>query len=1051
MILRCRLHLMFALLVAIAGFAPVSQPARAAEPQLRYSRDIRPVLANNCFQCHGPDEQHREADLRLDTAEGVAAAFGEKDISQNEAWDRIISDDPDYQMPPPSAHKEVKPAERELLKKWIQQGATWEGHWAFIAPEKPAIPQVKQQAWVQNPIDAFILSRLETAGLSPSQPATRERLLRRVTFDLTGLPPTLEEIDAFVSDKSPNAYAKVVDRLLASERFGERMALMWMDIARYGDSSVFHADGPRDMWPWRDWVIKAYNKNKPFDQFTVEQLAGDLLPDATIDQKIATGFNRNNATTDEGGAIAEEYRVEYAVDRVKTTSMTWLALTMECAQCHDHKYDPVPQREYYQFYAYFNQAADPGMQTRRGNQSPIVNVPDVNAAAKIAGLQQQLAPLEKQLAARREASEEAFAKWLRAKRESSEEQTLAPTDMLAHFTLDETKGNKVTDAADAKRKATVKGKATWVSGKFNNGFETGGRSFIQAGDVGSFERTDAFSYGAWIKPKGNPSGAIIARMDDGNAHRGYDIYVTGGGLSMHIINSWPGNALKVTTRTKLKPNEWQHVFATYDGSGKAAGVKLYINGKEEPWNIEQNGLTETIRTNTPFQIGKRSSGSPFNGIVDDVRVFARNLTGLEVAALAGADPLAPLLALPESKLSDKQRDELRLFYLNNEDKPYQQIAKQVQKVKADIAAAEKPISTVMVMADTKRMTYMLNRGDYASPLKDNPVSPGVPAALPPLPKDAEANRLGLAKWLVQPNHPLTSRVAVNRYWYMMFGKGIVSTVEDFGSQGASPTHPALLDWLAVDFVENGWNIKRTLRQMVMSNTYRQTSRTTPELQKADPENSLYARAPRFRLQGEFIRDNALAASGLMVNTIGGPSVKPYQPPGLWNEVALSGNVRFVQDKGDKLYRRSMYTYWKRSAPAPAMTIFDTPTREKCTIKRSRTNTPLQALVTLNDPQFMEAARVLAERVIQQSDDITAQIVAAYRLSAGVKPGDAVLKMLTAAYHEELAAFKNDPERAKKLLAIGEHARNEKIDPAQHAALTIVCSMIFNLDETLTRG
>jgi len=1036
---------------AVLAAITTSGQANAEGPELRFSRDIRPILASNCFECHGPDAQHRKADLRLDTAEGVAQAFGETDLSENETWDRLTSTDPDYQMPPPSAHKEVKPAELALIRQWIQQGAAWEGHWAFIAPTMPAIPQVKAKDRVENPIDAFILSRLELKGLAPSPPATRERLLRRVTFDLTGLPPTLAEIDAFKNDTSPEAYAKVVDRLLASQRFGERMGLMWMDIARYGDSSVFHADGPRDMWPWRDWVINAYNKNKPFDKFTVEQLAGDLLPNATLDQKIATGFNRNNATTDEGGAIAEEYRVEYAVDRVKTTSMTWLALTMECAQCHDHKYDPVPQREYYQFYAYFNQSADPGMQTRRGNQSPVVNVPDIHAAAKVLKLREKLAPLEKQMAARRNQSEQPFATWLRSKRESSDEQTLTPTDMLAHFMLDETSGGKVADQADDKRKATVKGKATWTSGKYNNAFETGNSAYINAGDLGPFERTDGFSYGAWIKPKGNPAGAIIARMDDANAHRGYDLYVTGGGLSMHIINSWPGNALKVTSKAKLKPNVWQHVFATYDGSGKAAGVKLYINGKEEPWNIEQNGLKDTIRTNTPFQIGRRSGSSQFNGLIDDVRVFARSLSGLEVAALAGSDPLAPLLALPDDKLTAKQRDSLLSFYLNSEDKPYQQLAKQLQKVKADIAAAEKPVSTVMVMADTKRMTYMLNRGDYASPMKDKPVSPGTPSALPPLPKDAAANRLGLAQWLVQPDHPLTSRVAVNRYWYMMFGKGIVSTIEDFGSQGASPTHPALLDWLAVDFVKNGWNIKRTLRQMVMSNTYRQTSRTTAALHKADPENNLYARAPRFRLQGEFIRDNALAASGLMVHTIGGPSVKPYQPAGLWNEVALSGNVRFVQDHGEKLYRRSMYTYWKRSAPAPAMTIFDTPSREKCIISRSRTNTPLQALVTLNDPQFIEAARVLAERVIHQSNDLQQQIITAYRLSTGVKPSAAVLKVLTTAFEEELTAFKKEPERANKLLAIGEHKSDDKINAAQHAALAIVCSMIFNLDETLTRG
>jgi len=1027
----------------------------AAEDRVRFNRDIRPLLSANCFQCHGPDANHRKADLRLDTEDGVNTAFVPYELEGSMAWNRITSDDPDVQMPPPDSHKQLKADQIALIRKWIEQGAQWEGHWAFIPPVKPEIPQVRQMGYVRNPIDAFIQARLEAEGLSPSGEADRERLLRRVTLDLTGLPPTIEQIDAFLADDSPDAYEKVVDRLLASSHFGERMALMWMDAARYGDTSVFHADGPRDMWPWRDWVIDAYNDNKPFDEFTVEQLAGDLLPNATLDQKIATGFNRNNATTDEGGAIAEEFRVEYAVDRVKTTSMVWLGLTMECGQCHDHKYDPISQRDYYRFYAYFNQAADPGMQTRRGNQAPLVNVVDHIAQERAEQLKKQLPELEARLQKRRDEAREAFLAWAADAAKTAKDQPLLPGDMHAHLPLDQQAGDEaVVFAGDEQNKAKVHGKAAWIEGKQGRAFKCDGGNYIDAGELANFERTDAFSYGAWIKPQGKAGGAPIARMDDRNGHRGFDLYASGGKVAVHLINSWPNNALKVTTKASLKPDQWQHVFVTYDGSSKAAGIKIYFDGEPQAWDIEQNRLSATIRTDKPLYIGRRNPGSPFKGAVDDVRIYDRRLTETEVKALAGSDAIGPLLAKGEDNWSDAERQTLLTHYLTNHDDAYQQLGTEIARVKADIAAAEKPISTVMVMKDVSkpRMTYVLDRGHYASPKKDSPVEPGVPEVFPQPPEDAPANRLGLARWLVQEDHPLTARVAVNRYWHMLFGTGLVKTVEDFGAQGEWPSHPALLDWLAVDFVESGWDIKRMIKQMVMSHTYRQSSRVTPELLHHDPENRLLARGPRFRLQGEFIRDNALAASGLLVKKIGGPGVKPYQPPGLWNEVSLSGNVRFKQDQGEKLYRRSMYTYWKRSAPAPSMTIFDAPTREKCTLRRSRTNTPLQALVTLNDPQFVEAARALAQRTMTEGGDtLEDQIAYAYRLAAGVRPSPAAVAVLKTAYEQELAVFQDDVERAKKLLSIGESKRDENLDPAQHAAMSVVCSMILNLDAVITRG
>jgi hypothetical protein len=1015
---------------------------------IRFNKDIRPVLSANCSACHGPDAKHRKADLRLDEEAGVRKAFG-GGLAKSEGWRRILSTDKDEKMPPPDSHRELKTGQIELVKKWIEAGAQWEGHWSFIAPVKAKLPPVNTKSDIQNPIDAFILARLAEAGLNPNSEATKETLLRRVFMDLIGLPPSVKEIDRFLADKSSDAFEKVVDRLFASRHFGERMALVWMDAARYGDSSVFHADGPRDMWPWRDWVIRAYNSNKRFDKFTIEQLAGDLIPNATLEQKIATGFNRNNATTDEGGAIAEEYRVEYAVDRVKTTSMVWLGLSLECAQCHNHKYDPIPMQDYYRFFAYFNQASDPGMQTRRGNQTPVVDVISPENLAAAAILRGQIPSLEEQLKDRSSEVKDDYAKWLVEATKNADSKAFVPETPVVHMQLDES----LVDVADPKRKAKAKGKALWEAGKFGKAFKAQGNNFIDLGHIADFERDAQFSYGCWIKTAGNGSGCPIAKMNDGKSYRGFDLHTAGGNVAVHLINSWPTNAIKVTTKAKLKKNQWQHVFVTYDGSSKASGIKIYIDGKVQPWNVNEDRLSASIKTKSPLYIGRRNPGSPFKGLVDEVRVYDRLLSSAEVQALAGSDPIGPLLAKKPTDRKPAETKILQDYYLKNVDKTYQVLTQQISKLKSEISAKEKPVSTVMVMGDVPKMraTFVLDRGQYASPLKNKSVQPGVLSALPALPKGAPQNRLGLAQWLVQKEHPLTARVAINRYWYMLFGTGLVKTLEDFGAQGEWPSHPELLDWLAVDFVEHGWDIKRTLKQMVMSSTYRQSARVRPELLKADPENRLLARGPRFRLQGEFIRDNALAASGLLVKTIGGPSVKPYQPPGLWSEVSLSG-ARFVQDKGEKLYRRSMYIYWKRSSPAPALTIFDAPSREKCTLRRSRTNTPLQALITLNDIQFVESARSLAQQAINSgAKSIEDQITYAYRAATGHRPKPIALETLKEAFNEEYEVFKADEERAKKLLSIGESKRDESINAATHAAMTIVSSMILNLDSTLTRG
>ncbi|MEM7313737.1 MAG: DUF1553 domain-containing protein, partial [Planctomycetota bacterium] len=824
----------------------------------------------------------------------------------------------------------------------------------------------------------------------------------------------------------------------------------------YGDTSVFHGDGPRDMWAWRDWVINAYNNNMPFDQFTVEQLAGDLIPQATVDQKIASGFNRNNATTDEGGAIAEEFRVEYAVDRVKTTSTVWLGLTMECAQCHDHKYDPISQEDYYRFYAYFNQAADAGMQTRNGNAVPMVDVPNYAKAAEVATIQQEIRRTQSDLDARAATLQPEFERWVEVAQSSDEPIETAPTDMVAHFPLDEHKGNVVRDAVDSKRTGKLHGKPKWLDGKLDAAIRTDNNRFVDLGNVGDFERDSAFSYGCWVRPSdNNPGGAPLAKMNDGNSYRGYDLYLQGGQVGAHIIHNWPNDALKVVSKKKIEKDKWSHVLITYDGSSKASGIRVYINGQHTEHNVEKDSLKNTIRSKVPFYAGRRNPGSHYKGAIDDVRLFNRALSDNEVALLAQSKlSITPILAKSPEDRTEEEVARLKKHFLATQDEVSKQLTKELAELKRRETEASKPRGTVMVMndVDKPRMTYVLARGNYASPQKDKPVNPGVPAALPSLPEDAPANRLGLARWMVSPQNPLTARVAVNRYWMMFFGQGLVESVEDFGSQGTWPSHPELLDWLAVDFVESGWDIKRMIKQIVMSRAYRRSSRSSREMYELDPSNRYLARSPRFRLQGEFIRDTSLMTSGLMVGTIGGPSVKPYQPDGLWNEVSINTGLRFKQDHGDKLYRRSMYIYWKRSAPPPSMAIFDAPSREKCTIRRSRTNTPLQALVTLNDPQFVEAARAFAERVIKDGGDSTAdQVALAYRMATSVKPTNETLDVLMQSYRTELAVFQAVPERAKQLLSVGESKRNEELDAAHHAALTIVISMILNLDETLTRG
>ena len=972
--------------LAVAEFSV----AAFAATRVDFRKDVLPILSDKCFHCHGPDAHSRKAKLRLDqpdwTQESKLLIPGQPENS--EFFRRITTLDPDDKMPPPENPKSLSPTEIRILDNWIQEGADWDEHWAFITPKTPTPPEVENVDQVRNPIDSFIVKKLEEQGLQPSPPADRYTLIRRLSYDLTGMPPALDEIDDYVNDTSPHAYETLVDRLLESPQFGERMALAWLDIARYGDSSVFHADGPRFMWPWRDWVIEAYNSNMPFDQFTKDQIAGDLIPDGTRSQKLATGFNRNHGTTDEGGAIDEEYRVEYVVDRVKTTASTWLGLTMECAQCHDHKYDPISQEEYYQFYAYFNRTKDRGMQTRNGNAEPVVYLYTEAQEATANHLRSQLKNL-RQTRKSKKAPDEQVQKWIEILQEAGRQElpSLSTWQTLGPF--------QANDAAAAFKKDFGPEKAFPI------------------------DPSKALADKSWI-PK--------EEYEDGKPH------------TLPI-----GDNSALYLHRTLKSTTTQIVSISL---GSDDGIKLWHNGKQVLANDTARGvaadqekvdlkLTEG-QNEILLKINNRGGGAG----------FYFKLEGPSVP-----EDIQMLATKTDDQRSEEEFSKLVDYYTKNLWSRGLQLDEEIKSTDADLKSLMGSVTTSMIMEDqeTPRKTYVLNRGHYASPIKDREIEPNTPSFLPSLSEAFPQNRLGLAEWLTHPNHPLTARVAVNRYWTMIFGNGIVSTISDFGVRSEPPSHPALLDWLATDFIENGWNIKRTMKQMVMSATYRQSSKTLKEHLEKDPINRYLARAPRLRLQGEFIRDTALYAANLLDLRIGGPSVKPYQPARIWNEVSLNGGLFYKPDSGRKLYRKSMYTYWKRSAPMPNMMAFDAPTREKCTIQRQRTNTPLQALVTMNDVQWVESARLFAKRILHSpAQTFKPRLDYAFQIATGRPVDESRISAMKALYQSEHQRFSDRPEDATRLLEYGEYPHDTTLDPIEHATWTLLASAILNLDETISK-
>jgi len=1041
----------------LASMSTLPLRISASEPPLNaieFNRDILPILSDACFHCHGPDKARRKADLRLDIeAEAKADRDGihvitAGDPANSELYRRITVDDPDDRMPPVDSGRNLTPDRIELIRQWIEQGAQWQKHWAFIPPLRPKPPSVKAQSWLRNPVDAFILSRLEQEGLSPSRAADKATLIRRVTLDLTGLPPTPKEVDAFHNDSSAKAYEKLVDRLLASPRYGERMATRWLDAARYADTSGYQNDGPRTMWRWRDWVIDAFNDNMPFDQFTMEQIAGDLLPDSTLSQKIATGFNRNHRGNSEGGVIPEEYAVEYVVDRVDTTATVWLGLTLGCARCHDHKYDPFTQKEFYQFFAYFNNIPESGRSIKEGNSPPWIKAPTEFQQRQLAALNRQVKAAEQRLKTLQPELQVAQAEWESLFVPPASLDWSVAEGLLAHFSLN---GSVSETLGKAKTAKFQDGQTAFAEGRLDQAAEFDGRRFIDAGDIANFGYFDKFSIGAWIYPEQTGNGTILSRTTDTARSDGYSFCLQDGKLQVNLVKRWLDDAIRVETEGRLEPDRWHHVMLTYDGTRVAKGIRIYINGHPQKLHINLDFINQSFASTEPLRIGAGGGREGrFRGRIDDVRVYEKDLSPGEVEQIATPDSVAGILALPRENRSPRQANKLSAYFLENHaPQEIQRARRQLISLQRQQRQFLESIPTVMVMEEmpVPRPTFVLARGEYDKPAEK--VNAGVPAIMNPLPAGVRDTRLGLAKWLVDPANPLPARVAVNRFWQMYFGVALVKTVEDFGTQGQRPSHPELLDWLATEFIRIGWDIKALQKTIVMSATYRQSSKVTPALLDKDPDNRLLARGPRIRLSAQLIRDQALAASGLLVNEIGGPSVKPYQPEGLWEEIATGGP--YHQDKGDKLYRRSLYTYWKRTVAPPSMVNFDASMRESCRVRENRTNTPLQALTLMNEITYVEAARMLAQRVILEAGISPEQRLSRlFRLVTARTPQDREMKILLEGLHHHLQQYRNDRQSAEQLIASGDSQPDPLIDAAELAAYTAISSLMLNLDEVITK-
>lgn len=1058
-----------AVVAVLAGVALLSAPPSGSagdEAPVDFQSQVRPILSNACFECHGPDPKARLADLRLDLEEGVYSERstgspvipGDPDSSL--VYQRIAHPDAALRMPPKYAHKELTEDQIQVVRRWIEEGAPWEEHWSFAPLTRPPLPQVRSPEWVRNPIDRFVLARLEKEGLTPAREADRRTLARRTSLDLTGLPPRPEEVEQFAADAASDAYSKWIDGRMRSPAYGEHRGRYWLDAARYGDTHGLHIDNYREMWAYRDWVIRAFNRNLPFDQFTVDQLAGDLLPDPTPDQLVATGFHRCNITTSEGGVIKEEVEVMYAKDRVDTTGTVWLGLTVGCATCHDHKFDPITQRDFYSLAAFFRNTTQKPLDGNAFDPPPVMIVPASGDAMRWGQLRrEEPAAREKRDEIERNAEEE-FRLWL-------------DSDGHLILNLDEFDGSQTLslDLGEAphlrirseQRELVLSGSARVVRSDPIPALDLPEDSFVEIPDFPSFEADRPFTISMTFRFRKGGSRMILARqINPDSDNRGWGLEITGDRPSLNVqVKDGRNIGIRSVEENKLEPDRWYNLVVTYDGMRQRTGMNLYLDGAVVPtqnFGRAIRVLEGSIQTDTPLVLGAgdRPSAGKFDfldGSIRQFRILNRAVSESEARLLARWDTLAAIQGRNREELDSEDREALRAYFLVRRHEAFGQADRSLTALQDERRAILRQSSLTHVMRenpDSDPMAHILRRGMYDQ--RGDEVQPATLGVLPAMDPDLPRNRLGLARWLVSDDNPLTSRVMVNRFWQEVFGTGLVRTSEDFGSQGEAPTHPELLDWLAVEFRESGWDVKHLFSLMLDSATYRQSARATDEKIKKDPGNRLFSRGPRFRMDGEMVRDYALAASGLLERRIGGPSVKTYQPEGLWEAVAMEGsNTRFYeQDSGSDIYRRSLYTFWKRAAPPPQLVVFNAPTREECTVRRERTNTPLQALLTLNGIQFFEAARHLAQRAMQAAPgaDQRLDFMASHLLARSLH--EAEQDVARKAFSDYLSYYGDHPDQAGRALSVGDSEADESLPKAEFAAWTMVANQLMNLDEVLNK-
>ncbi len=1057
-------------MVAVALMTSTGTIASAQE--VSFNDDVRPILSDKCFHCHGPDATNQESDFRLDTPDNALAGIEPGDLESSLVHLRIRStEDP---MPPSDAVRQLTAKEKDILDAWILAGAKFDDHWSFVPlPASVDVPD-SDGSWGRNKIDSFILRRLNEKQLSPNAPAPKEAWLRRVTFDLTGLPPTVAEIDAFLNDNADTAYATVVDDLLNRASCAERLTTEWLDVARYADSYGYQRDDERFVWPYRDWVVEAFNQNMPYDEFITWQLAGDLFPNATRNQKLATVFNRLHSHKKEGGVALEEFRVENVADRTHTVGAAFMGLTFECSRCHDHKYDPITAKDYYSLSSFFANIDERGLISYFTDAvpTPAMPLPDEEQEKALQEAEAKIAIAQRELDRVQQGALNDFEKWLENR--PSSRQFNAISGLLAHVTFDEFEDPQpfeILGEYDSKKKETLDldkfhglknevnkesqaftPKANrLVDGKLGKAIKLTGDDPVEIPNTAQFSRDQPFTCALWINLPETESRAVIYRHSrgwDDAGSIGYELIKEGGVLNAKLTHFWPGNAICVETKEPLVQDQWYHVTVTYDGSSKANGLQIFVDGKRAKTKTVQDHLTRQITDwrggDRNFAIGARYRDRGFkDGLVDDFRVFDRNLSELEVRQLFDGQSLIEARERSVADISLDERLDLLEYYVLAHHKPSQRARKELQNARVEWNKAMDATSAITVMREqpTPRPAYLLKRGGYDN--RGEEVSADTPAFLPDFPEDQPRNRLGLAKWLTSPDHPLTARVTVNRYWQLMFGEGLVRTPEDFGVQGERPTHPQLLDWLSRDFVDHGWDVRRLLRMMALSATYRQSTVVSPEVRELDPENRLLARGVSNRLSAEMIRDNLLAVSGLLATKVGGPPVKPY-------DISLSYKPS-DPDKGEGLYRRSLYTFWQRTAPAPMMTTLNANRRDVCRLRRDVAPSPLQALVMLNGTQFVEAARVMAGKLLAEfGDDDSKTVVESYRRLTSHTPSTEQTKILEGLFTEQIAFFEARPDQAKKLLEVGDAPNAKKLAAPRHAAATVLVNAIMNLDQCVRK-